>query len=159
MKGKTIYMINQPLLPHKFQIISLKNTKQVANSISTMIVRGAPAIGATAAFGLAQAAILNKDIKKAYKMLLKTRPTAYDLKDGLDFVYGFIKNEKKFSKVKKVAVSAAQYYADQSAKRCKKIGAETLRRLKSFSKRLGYFNSDDNGFVLKYFHNSVDIGI
>jgi translation initiation factor eIF-2B subunit alpha/methylthioribose-1-phosphate isomerase len=114
-----------------------------------MIVRGAPAIGATGAFGLAQAALLFKGdnkrfldyIKEARKILLETRPTAYDLKDGLDFVFNKIKNENSIKKIKNNAVSAAQKYADDSVERCKKIGEYGNKLIKNNYKILTHCNA------------------
>lgn len=134
MENKVIKTINQPLLPHEFEIVNLKNTGEVAYAIKTMVVRGAPAIGATGAYGLAQAAILNKDIKKAYNSLLKTRPTAYDLKDGLDFVFNAIK-------MKKNPYNAAQQYADKSVERCRKIGEYGNKLIKNNYKILTHCNA------------------
>ena len=57
MQDNCVYLINQQLLPHKFEIYQSKNYIDTANAIKTMIVRGAPAIGATGAYGLAQAAL------------------------------------------------------------------------------------------------------
>ncbi len=142
MKGKIISMINQLLLPHKFEIVDLKTTGETAYAIKTMIVRGAPAIGATAAFGLAQAAMLfngNKNkfldyIKESYKILLETRPTAYDLKDGLDFVFKAIKNNKDPYKV-------AQQYANKSVENTKKIGEFGNKLIKNNYKILTHCNA------------------
>ena len=57
MQDSSVYLINQQLLPHKFEIYQSKNHLETTDAIKTMIVRGAPAIGATGAFGIAQAAI------------------------------------------------------------------------------------------------------
>ena len=57
MQDASVYMINQLLLPFKFEIFQSKTHQETANAIKTMIVRGAPAIGATGAYGLAQAAL------------------------------------------------------------------------------------------------------
>ena len=56
MQGSSVYLINQQLLPHKFEIYQSKNYLDTANAIKTLIVRGSPAIGATGAFGIAQPA-------------------------------------------------------------------------------------------------------
>src|SRR3990167_171611 len=83
MQDSFVYLINQQLLPHKFEIYKSKNYIETANAIKTMIVRGAPAIGATGAYGLAQAALgfkgnnfkkFKKQIEKAEKALKSTRP-------------------------------------------------------------------------------------
>ena len=57
MQGSYVCMINQTLLPFQFEIYKSKNHLETANAIKNMIIRGAPAIGAAGAFGLAQAAL------------------------------------------------------------------------------------------------------
>src|SRR5690349_4477935 len=54
MDGAAVQLINQPLLPHHFKIVGMQDHRATAAAIRDMIVRGAPAIGATAAYGLAQ---------------------------------------------------------------------------------------------------------
>ena len=56
MTDNIVYLINQPKLPHHFEVLPHHDTESVAVAIETMVVRGAEAIGATGAFGLAQAA-------------------------------------------------------------------------------------------------------
>ena len=61
MDGATVRMINQPLLPYRFELVALPTVADTAASIRDMVVRGAGAIGATAAYGVAQAAQLAPD--------------------------------------------------------------------------------------------------
>ncbi len=63
MQDTSVYLINQLLLPHKFEIYQSKGHAETANAIKTMIVRGAPAIGATGAYGLAQAAVRRRKLQ------------------------------------------------------------------------------------------------
>ncbi|MBU0756541.1 MAG: S-methyl-5-thioribose-1-phosphate isomerase [Nanoarchaeota archaeon] len=131
MEGKVVRMINQPLLPHRFEIVDLYDTIEVHDSIKNMIVRGAPAIGATAAYAMAQAALkydgsdlaeLKKDLRAAYDFLSKARPTAQDLFDGLDYVYNVIVSDRSIDKIKKKAIDLAEDYAENSIEACEKIG-------------------------------------
>lgn len=131
MEDKIIKIINQSLLPHSFEILELKNYKEVANAIKTMHIRGAPAIGAIGAFGLAQATnqLDSKDftkfkneIKKIRDALASTRPTARDLFDGLEVIEATINNSKSIEEVKERAIKQAQLYADNNVNACKKIG-------------------------------------
>src|SRR5271154_6632299 len=80
-----VLLIEQRLLPHEFKIVATKNFKETAAAIRDMIVRGAGAIGATAAYGLAQGAraFRGSDLKKfsrhietVYQTLADARPTA-----------------------------------------------------------------------------------
>ena len=127
MEGNTIQTIEQNKLPEEFEIISIDTLEDVAKSISTMIVRGAPAIGAMGAFGLAQAiqkmAAPNKqEIQNVRDFLFQTRPTAYDLQHGLDFVMAKTLSDFDPHTMKQIAMESAQAYVDASAEACRKIG-------------------------------------
>src|ERR1043166_2892217 len=82
-----VLLIEQRLLPHKFELIATKGFKETALAIKNMVVRGAGAIGATAAYGLAQGArafrgrVLKKfsrHLEMVYQTLKAARPTAVD---------------------------------------------------------------------------------
>ena len=83
----SVLLIEQRLLPHEFKIVATRNFRETAAAITDMIVRGAGAIGATAAYGLAQGALAfrGSDLKKfsahvetVYQVLKTARPTAVD---------------------------------------------------------------------------------
>ena len=57
IEGSVVKLINQPKIPHFFEIYECKDHKETSSAITTMIVRGAGAIGATAGYGMAQAAL------------------------------------------------------------------------------------------------------
>ena len=85
-------MIDQRVLPARFEIISFNDHVSVANAITDMVVRGAPAIGASAAFGLALAGYeststvtddLVADLQSAASTLKSARPTAVNLAHAL----------------------------------------------------------------------------
>ncbi len=86
--SETVQMIDQRLLPEEFKLVSYQEHWQVAQAIRDMVVRGAPAIGASAAFGMALAAFrssaqdlvsLQADLKSAAEVLQAARPTAVNL--------------------------------------------------------------------------------
>lgn len=169
LENKKVRLIDQTLLPEKFRIYSCKNCKQTAFAIKNMIVRGAPAIGAAAAFGFAQGILefkekkignFKKHIKKVENIIKKTRPTAHDLFQGVNFVKNKI--DEKISKmmkfvanrrisacqkrkavfsIKKEAVKAANEYANLSVERCRKIGKNGNRIIKNNSKILTHCNA------------------
>jgi S-methyl-5-thioribose-1-phosphate isomerase len=116
-----IKMINQLVLPHKFEITELKSTNDVALAITSMVVRGAPAIGATGAYGMALAVIKGERPDKAAEVLRNTRPTAQDLFHGIDYILDNIRNTDDSQK-KNVALKAAEDYANWSVEACKTIG-------------------------------------
>ncbi|MDH3666802.1 MAG: S-methyl-5-thioribose-1-phosphate isomerase [Paracoccaceae bacterium] len=85
--GWAVGIIDQTRLPFAFETLRLENLDQAAHAISAMQVRGAPLIGATAAFGMALAMRQNAsdpNLGAAYDRLLRTRPTAINLKWALD---------------------------------------------------------------------------
>jgi len=87
-KDDTLVMIDQTKLPTKLEFVKYTDYNDVANAIKTLVVRGAPAIGVSGAFGMALASLQSKaqtkdelinDLEKAHKVLLETRPTAVNL--------------------------------------------------------------------------------
>ena len=86
-QSQVVKIIDQTKLPHQFIIKDLKTVKDAINAIKTMEVRGAPLIGATAAYGIVLAIIENNNpdfIKKSSEDLIKSRPTAINLKWAVD---------------------------------------------------------------------------
>src|SRR5437763_16549161 len=85
--GFTVGAIDQRRLPHEFIVARLTNATDAADAIRFMLVRGAPLIGATAAYGMALAMRADSSdaaLDQAYKMLIATRPTAINLRWALD---------------------------------------------------------------------------
>ncbi|UCD37155.1 MAG: S-methyl-5-thioribose-1-phosphate isomerase [Fidelibacterota bacterium] len=128
MADGLIHAINQLLIPAEFEIITFHDTSEVVDAIRTMVVRGAPAIGALGAYGLAQALQqlprLDMDaIHRIKSQLQQTRPTAHDLAHGLKYVLDHIGPARTLEEMKALAVEAAETYAESSAKACKQIGA------------------------------------
>jgi methylthioribose-1-phosphate isomerase len=83
----TVGVIDQRLLPHEFKTLTLRTMEDCAEAIRNMTVRGAPLIGATAAYGMvfaAQKDASDADLSTAYAVLHQTRPTAINLKWALD---------------------------------------------------------------------------
>jgi methylthioribose-1-phosphate isomerase len=85
--GWSVGAIDQRKLPHEFVVARLTTCAEAADAIRSMLVRGAPLIGATAAYGMALAMRDDRSdagIDRAYQTLLETRPTAINLKWALD---------------------------------------------------------------------------
>lgn len=85
--GSTVEIIDQTKLPHLFEVVSLRSLDEAAHAIRAMLVRGAPLIGATAAYGMALA--MREDasdpgIENAFQVLNATRPTAVNLRWALN---------------------------------------------------------------------------
>jgi len=134
MEGRDVVVINQPLLPHWFKLLRLKNHRETARAIQTMVVRGAGTIGATAAYGLAQAYSEGVDIDRAYRTLLETRPTAADLKHALDRV-------RRRASSAKEAVAEAEAIADEYVERAKRIAKFGLPLIKNGTRVLTHCNA------------------
>ena len=112
MQGEVVSMIDQRLLPGEFRIAEISTHEEMASAISDMTVRGAPSIGAAAAYGVALAAINGKDLDEAGALLKSTRPTAYDLFHAIDLMAGRRAD----------LPHAADDYADSIVEMCRKIG-------------------------------------
>ncbi len=132
-----VKIIDQTKLPHKFIIKSLKNIKDAINAIKTMEVRGAPLIGATAAYGLVLSIIEKNDLsflKKSSEDLINSRPTAINLKWAVDRMM------KKLSGVNnndifKIALNEAQTITEEDVEFCKNIGINGLKIIEEISKK------------------------
>jgi methylthioribose-1-phosphate isomerase len=116
-------LIDQRLLPGEFKIVSYDDFHAVAQSIKDMVVRGAPAIGATAAFGLALAAqqsdagdltALRADLKNAAEVLQEARPTAVNLSWALKRVlHTAVEVETGVDDLRAAVLAQAQRIADE----------------------------------------------
>src|SRR6266581_7138288 len=96
--GSAVEVIDQTRLPHRFESVRLSTVEEAANAIRTMIVRGAPLIGATAAYGLALALrddASDEALDGAYDLLLATRPTAVNLRWALDRMRDSLRNRPR----------------------------------------------------------------
>jgi methylthioribose-1-phosphate isomerase len=85
--GESVEVIEQTKLPHRFEIATLRTAADAARAIRTMVVRGAPLIGATAAYGMALAMrddASDASLDRAYTLLFESRPTAVNLRWALD---------------------------------------------------------------------------
>ncbi len=96
--GQSVGIIDQTLLPHRFAKARLATLADVARAIKTMQVRGAPLIGATAAYGVWLALredASDENLERAYATLLSTRPTAINLKWALDKMLAAVRNRPR----------------------------------------------------------------
>jgi S-methyl-5-thioribose-1-phosphate isomerase len=110
-----VKMIDQRKLPFQFDIYTAKDYREVADAIRTMTVRGAPTIGATAAYGIAQAIVHTANLDDACALLRNTRPTAHDLFYAIDYMLLGINNGEE-------PIALANRYADRIVAECKQIG-------------------------------------
>jgi methylthioribose-1-phosphate isomerase len=128
-ENNIVKIIDQTKLPHQFLVKDLKKVKDSINAIKTMEVRGAPLIGATAAYGLVLSIIENNDqsfLQKSSEDLISSRPTAINLKWAVDRMMkklsGINSNE-----ILKVALEEAKMIVEEDVEFCKNIGLNGLK--------------------------------
>ena len=130
-KDNAVIMIDQTKLPSKLEYVKYTDYNDIAHAIKTMIVRGAPAIGVAGAFGLALAAIqskastkedLIKDLEEARQVLFSTRPTAVNLKWGLDKIMETTKKGSDVSTIRNSIIEEAKKIAEDDIKTNMSIG-------------------------------------
>ena len=132
-EGGVVEIIDQTLLPHDFAVIQLKTLADAAEAISVMRVRGAPLIGATAAYGMALAMAEDASddgLQKAYEVLLATRPTAVNLRWALDEAVKTLKPLAANERHAAALVLAAQI-CDEDAANCHSIGEHGAKLIKA----------------------------
>ena len=124
-KDNSVIMIDQTKLPNELLFVTYTDYKQVANAIKTLVVRGAPAIGVSGAFGLALAALQSNastkeeminDLNSAKNVLFETRPTAVNLAWGLEKIMEVARSCNDVEEIKKIVVETAKQMADQDIK-------------------------------------------
>lgn len=126
--GKVL-MIDQNRLPFEFVISTFDEYYELVEAIKDMTVRGAPAIGVAGAYGMALAALnasasgFRTALRKAHEELCGARPTAIDLRSGVDHVYeSTIKFIPDIDHARRVALLAAEEFAQRVVNECQKIG-------------------------------------
>jgi S-methyl-5-thioribose-1-phosphate isomerase len=130
-EGKTIQFIDQRKLPYSFELYTARTVDDIAYAIKDMVVRGAPAIGAAAAYGMAFG---QKNPEKSADLLRATRPTAYDLFYAVDYMTQALDHGEN-------AFDAAATYAETIITRCKKIGENGEKLIKDSMRILTHCNA------------------
>ena len=135
-KNNSVIMIDQTKLPNTLEFVTYTDFNQIAEAIRTLVVRGAPAIGVSGAFGLALAALQSdateKDelmsyLKNAKKILFETRPTAVNLAWGLDKIMQVANQADTVDEIRNDVIEASKKMAEddfQSNMSMGKIGSE-----------------------------------
>jgi S-methyl-5-thioribose-1-phosphate isomerase len=155
MEGSSVMLIEQNQLPFKFEIIESKNHVETAEAITTMVVRGAGAIGGTAAYAMAQGFLEAPDLAagkdefwkytdKAKKTINSARPTTQNLFHATARIYNAA---RKSSEPKKTAVEEAKKYADDESDACRSIGENGDKLIKDGYTILTHCNAGWLAFV------------
>ncbi len=129
-----VEMLDQRKIPEKVEIFQARDYRDIAFAIKDMVVRGAPAIGVTAAYGMAQAKIQGKDMDEVFNTLKNTRPTAYDLFYALSYMKEKIESGED-------PIKSSEEYANMIAEKARKIGEYGNDIIKNNSKILTHCNA------------------
>ncbi len=129
-ENDSLKLIDQRSLPAKLEIFEAKDENEVAYAIKEMVVRGAPAIGCAAAYGIAMA----KDKQKAAEILANTRPTARDLFHAIEYMLDKIKHGED-------ALKAAEEYVEGIVEKCRKIGEHGKKLISPNARILTHCNA------------------
>ncbi|MEX2166593.1 MAG: S-methyl-5-thioribose-1-phosphate isomerase [Methyloceanibacter sp.] len=137
--GWSVEIIDQTRLPFDFTTVTLRTLEDAARAISTMQVRGAPLIGATAAYGVALA--LRDDasaeaLDRACNILAATRPTAVNLRWALEEMQKAIRNQPRDRRVA-AAYARAAAICDEDVETCRKIGEHGLGLIQAHAEKKG----------------------
>lgn len=127
-----VEIIDQTKLPHQFITVRLETVEEAAMAIKDMWVRGAPLIGATAAYGMALAMHhnpSNKSLNEAFSQLIRTRPTAVNLRWALEDMREALETLKPESR-EIAAYRRAAEICDQDVEICSAIGEHGLEIIK-----------------------------
>ena len=130
-KNNKVVMIDQTKLPNQLVFVEYDDYKQVADAIRNLVVRGAPAIGVSGAFGLALAVLQSNsetkenlilDLQKAKQILFETRPTAVNLAWGLEQIMKVAKTGSSVNEIKDLVITTAKDMADKDIEINKTMG-------------------------------------
>jgi methylthioribose-1-phosphate isomerase len=119
-----VCVIDQTRLPHRFEVVRWRTVQDAAAGIRNMVVRGAPLIGATAAYGMAlamQEGSGDENLQLAYDTLFRTRPTAVNLRWALDLMRQTLLPCSSSDRTG-VAYALAGQIADDDVQNCSAIG-------------------------------------
>ena len=151
-----VLLIEQRLLPHEFKIVAVKNFRATAAAIQSMVVRGAGAIGATAAYGLAQGALafLGADPRKfsthmetVYQTLKQARPTAVDPVNAMNEVRTAMLPGETVAEQQALALAAAEEFANSDVAHCRAIGVHGAKLIRNGMRILTHCNAGWLAFV------------
>jgi len=120
----TVEVIDQTRLPHSFETAKLRSVDDAARAIKTMVVRGAPLIGATAAYGIALGMRVDSSddaLTRAHDTLLATRPTAVNLRWALTRMCDAVRNRPHGERAE-LAWREAATICDEDVAVCRSIG-------------------------------------
>ena len=151
-----VLLIEQRLLPHRFKLVSTADFKTTAAAIHDMVVRGAGAIGATAAYGLAQGArafkrgdlaAFESHVERVFQTLKSARPTAVDPVNAMLEVRRRMSRGSTVPERQRLALEAAEAFASEDVEHCRAIGHHGAPLIRNGMKILTHCNAGWLAFV------------
>jgi S-methyl-5-thioribose-1-phosphate isomerase len=151
-----VVLVEQRLLPHRFGLIETADFRETARAIKDMVVRGAGAIGATAAYGLAQGARafrgrdlsnFSRHVERVCQTLREARPTAVDPVNAMDEVRRAMRAGKTVEERQAIAVAAAEEFANEDVRHCETIGKYGEKLIRDGLRVLTHCNAGWLAFV------------
>lgn len=152
----SVRLIEQRLLPHEFKVVATRNYRATADAIRDMVVRGAGAIGATAAYGLAQGlrsfrgadlARFAAHTQEVYCTLAEARPTAVDPVNAMNDVLRAAQSGQTVGEQQALALAAAEEFAASDVAHCAAIGRHGARLIRQGMRVLTHCNAGWLAFV------------
>jgi methylthioribose-1-phosphate isomerase len=137
--GRSVVVIDQTKLPHRFETVTLATTEDAARAIKTMQVRGAPLIGATAAYGLAIALLADASdaaLAQAIDFLANQRPTAVNLRWALEEMRRAVAPVGESQRAA-AAYAKAAALCDDDVETCRRIGENGLELIRAAQRKKG----------------------
>jgi methylthioribose-1-phosphate isomerase len=151
-----VLLIEQRFLPHSFEIVRTKDFRETARAIKDMIVRGAGAIGATAAYGFAQGlrafkgsdlTAFDKHSEEVYSVLKAARPTAVDPANAMNGMRAQMETLPNVAAKQEIAVTEAEKFAEEDIQHCREIGEQGVHLIREGAKVLTHCNAGWLAFV------------
>jgi methylthioribose-1-phosphate isomerase len=154
--SNTVVLIDQRLLPHEFAIVKTTDFRQTAHAITDMVVRGAGAIGATAAYGFAQGARsfpgadggkFRHHLERVYETLKAARPTAVDPVNAMNQVRASMRPGRTVEEQQALALAAAEEFANEDVRHCQELGRHGAKLIRNGMNILTHCNAGWLAFV------------
>jgi len=155
-EANAVVLIDQRLLPHEFVIIKTTEFRQTARSITDMTVRGAGAIGATAAYGFAQGARafrgsalmqFARQCDLVFETLKAARPTAVDPVNAMLQMRSAMRAGESVAEQQALALAAAEEFAQQDVQHCQELGQHGAKLIRKGMNILTHCNAGWLAFV------------
>jgi methylthioribose-1-phosphate isomerase len=156
VRRNSVCLIEQRLLPHRFKLVAATDFHQTARAIKDMVVRGAGAIGATAAYGLAQGACafggrnlpsFRRHIETVFQTLKAARPTAVDPVNAMNQVREAMQTGETVEEQQALALAAAEEFANEDVRHCQGIGKQGAKLIRNGMNVLTHCNAGWLAFV------------